>query len=121
MARSPLALRCPRRQSALHTLIRQSHQAPSCGGLRPNAERTVGLARDFIGSLTLDPELENKIGTDRPFAAPPGLRPVTVLLSPWRRACQHACSLHSFRRRGSAAWNQSSESGLRGSVRTAGL
>ena len=62
MARSPLALRCPRRQSALYTLIRQSHQAPSCGGHRPNAERTVGLARDFIGSLTLDPELENSQG-----------------------------------------------------------
>jgi transposase len=35
----------PEGQSALHTLVRQSHQAPSCGGFSPNAERTVGPAR----------------------------------------------------------------------------
>jgi hypothetical protein len=59
MVRSSLALQCQQWQSALHTLIRQSHQAPSCEGHSPNAERTVGPARIVTESLTRDPELEN--------------------------------------------------------------
>jgi hypothetical protein len=34
--------------------IRQSHLAPSCGGHRPNAKRTVGPARNL--KRELDPE-----------------------------------------------------------------
>src|SRR6476660_2533754 len=40
LVRSPLALRCSREQTALHTLIRHRHLTPSCGGRVPTAERT---------------------------------------------------------------------------------
>ena len=39
--------------------------APSRGGHGPNAERTVGPARNFIGSLTQNPELESSQGQKR--------------------------------------------------------
>jgi hypothetical protein len=41
--RSMLCVR-PQRATALSTLIRQRHLTPSCGGLAPTAERTVGPA-----------------------------------------------------------------------------
>jgi hypothetical protein len=47
--------------TAIATLNRQRHLTPSCGGLTPTAERTVGPARTIAESLTPDPELENKI------------------------------------------------------------
>src|ERR1700746_818795 len=61
LVRSPLALRCSKEQSALHTLIRQRHLTPSCGGHAPTAERTMDPARIFTESLTPRPELENAI------------------------------------------------------------
>ena len=55
LVRSPLALRW-KEQSALHTLIRQRHLTPSCGGHAPTAERTMDPARMFKESLTSRPE-----------------------------------------------------------------
>ena len=37
-------LRAPERPTAIATLNRQRHFTPSCGGLTPTAERTVGPA-----------------------------------------------------------------------------
>src|SRR5580693_5871521 len=62
LVRSPLALRCSREQTALHTLIRHRHLTPSCGGRVPTAERTLDPARMFMESLTTGPELENRPG-----------------------------------------------------------
>jgi hypothetical protein len=62
LVRSPLALRSSKEQSALHTLIRQRHLTPSCGGHAPTAERTMDPARIFSESLTPRPELENRQG-----------------------------------------------------------
>src|SRR5215475_15657043 len=45
--------------SALHTLIRQRHLTPLCGGHAPTAERTMNPARMFTESLIPRPELEN--------------------------------------------------------------
>src|SRR5215468_3484282 len=59
LVRSPLALRCSREQNALHTLIRQRHLTPSCGGQVPTAERTLDPARMLRESLNPGPELEN--------------------------------------------------------------
>src|SRR6185503_1030487 len=67
LVRSPLALRCSKEQSALHTLIRQRHLTPSCGGHAPTAERTMDPARMFKESLTSRPELENSQGHSRRF------------------------------------------------------
>src|SRR5262245_62336576 len=53
------------RASALHTLIRQRHLTPSCGGRVPTAERTLDPARMFMESLTTGPELENSQGHQR--------------------------------------------------------
>ena len=61
LVRSPLALRCSREQTVLHTLIRQRHLTPSCGGRIPTAERTLDPARMFEESLTTGPELENSV------------------------------------------------------------
>jgi hypothetical protein len=68
LVRSPLALRRSREQNALHTLIRQRHPTPSCGGRVPTAERTLDPARMFMESLTTGPELENSLGHSRRFA-----------------------------------------------------
>src|SRR5262249_55363561 len=62
LVRSPLALQCSREQNALHTLIRQRHLTPSCGGHVPTAERTLDPARMFTESLSPGPELENSQG-----------------------------------------------------------
>src|SRR5436853_6904480 len=48
-----------KRASALHTLIRQRHLTPSCGGHVPTAERTLDPARMLRVSLNRGPELEN--------------------------------------------------------------
>src|SRR5262245_23725516 len=58
VVRSPLALRCSREQNALHTLIRQRHLTPSCGGQVPTAENP-GPGKDVEG------ELEPRPGTAR--------------------------------------------------------
>jgi hypothetical protein len=57
----------PARQSALHTLIRQSHQAPSCGGHRPNAERQWP-GKDLHRELDPRPGIREQPGppTDKP-------------------------------------------------------
>jgi len=48
-------LRAPERPTAIATLNRQRHLTPSCGGLTPTAERTVGPARISLESLTPRP------------------------------------------------------------------
>src|SRR6476646_10726115 len=70
-------LRAPERPTAIATLNRQRHLTPSCGGLAPTAERTVGPARISLESLTPrpgirehpDPELENNICQQRKSAS----------------------------------------------------
>jgi hypothetical protein len=44
-------LRVSERPTAIATLNRQRHLTPSCGGLTPTAERTVGPARMIVGEL----------------------------------------------------------------------
>ena len=44
-------LRLSERPTAISTLNRQRHLTPSCGGLTPIAERTVGPARMIVGEL----------------------------------------------------------------------
>src|SRR4029078_2838557 len=44
-------VRAPERATAIATLNRQRHLTPSCGGLTPTAERTVGPARMIVGEL----------------------------------------------------------------------
>src|SRR5262249_43211590 len=54
--------------NALHTLIRQRHLTPLCGGHAPTAERTMNPARMFTESLIPRPELENDQDPDRKSA-----------------------------------------------------
>src|SRR5262245_19388735 len=58
-----------KRANALHTLIRQRHLTPSCGGQVPTAERTLDPARMLRESLTPGPELENSQGHSLPGRA----------------------------------------------------
>src|SRR5262249_20407144 len=58
-------------QNALHTLIHQRRLTPSCGGFAPTAERTMDPARIFTQSLTPRPELENRLGHQRPRGSKP--------------------------------------------------
>src|ERR1700737_4295647 len=63
LVRSPLALRCSKKASALHTLIRQRHLTPSCGGHAPTAERTLNSARTFLESLDHRPGIREQPGS----------------------------------------------------------
>jgi hypothetical protein len=53
-------LRAPERATAIATLNRQRHLTPSCGGLTPTAERTVGPARISLESLTPSPGIREQ-------------------------------------------------------------
>ena len=53
-------LRTPERPTAIATLNRQRHLTPSCGGLTPTAERTVGPARISLESLTPRPGIREQ-------------------------------------------------------------
>src|SRR5207344_3095235 len=53
-------LRASERPTAIATLNRQRHLAPSCGGLTPTAERTVGPARISLESLTPRPGIREQ-------------------------------------------------------------
>ena len=66
-------LRAPERPTAIATLNRQRHLTPSCGGLTPTAERTVGPARISLESLTPRPGIREQ---NRRKAAVPCLRPI---------------------------------------------
>ena len=56
--------------SALHTLIRQRHPTPSCGGHAPTAERTMNPARMCLESLDHRPGIREQPG---PIATLPRL------------------------------------------------
>src|SRR5207342_1668116 len=58
-------LRASERPTAIATLNRQRHLTPSCGGLTPTAERTVGPARISLESLTPRPGIREQ---DRHFS-----------------------------------------------------
>src|SRR6266849_1727773 len=64
MARSSLALRCLQGQSALHTLIRQSHQAPSCGGQKPKRGENSGPGKERHRELDLRPGIREQPGSN---------------------------------------------------------
>jgi hypothetical protein len=49
--------------SALHTLIRQRHPTPSCGGHAPTAERTMNPARMCLESLDRRPGIREQPGS----------------------------------------------------------
>src|SRR4030095_11210961 len=51
-----------KKASALHTLIRQRHLTPSCGGHAPTAERTLNPARTFLESLDHRPGIREQPG-----------------------------------------------------------
>jgi hypothetical protein len=51
-----------KKASALHTLIRQRHLTPSCGGHPPTAERTLNPARTFLESLDRRPGIREQPG-----------------------------------------------------------
>src|SRR5262245_61372330 len=52
-----------KRANALHTLIRQRHLTPSCGGQVPTAERTLDPARMIAESLTPKPGIREQPGS----------------------------------------------------------
>ena len=84
----------PQRQSALHTLIRQSHQAPACEGHSPNAERTVGPARITIRELDARPGIRERPGSltpspGRSMSVQPQYRPGATA---WRERSKTAAS-----------------------------
>src|SRR3954464_528451 len=60
MVSSSDSLRAPERPTAIATLNRQRHLTPSCGGLTPTAERTVGPARISLESLTPRPGIREQ-------------------------------------------------------------
>src|SRR6476620_4870321 len=53
-------LRAPERPTAIATLTHPRHLTPSCGGLTPTAERTVGPARISLESLTPRPGIREQ-------------------------------------------------------------
>src|SRR5258708_24875816 len=53
-------VRASKRVTAISTLNRQRHLTPSCGGLTPTAERTVGPARISLESLTPRPGIREQ-------------------------------------------------------------
>src|SRR6478672_7328011 len=63
-------LRAPERPNAIATLNRQRHLTPSCGGLTPTAERTVGPARISLESLTPRPGIREQNLPSRPKRLP---------------------------------------------------
>src|SRR3954470_8027121 len=60
MVSSSDSLRAPERPTAIATLNRQRHLTPSCGGLTPTAERTMGPARISLESLTPRPGIREQ-------------------------------------------------------------
>jgi transposase IS116/IS110/IS902 family protein len=64
LVRSPLALRCSKKASALHTLIRQRHPTPLCRGHAPTAERTMNPARMCLESLDRRPGIREQPGSE---------------------------------------------------------
>ena len=78
-------LRAPERPTAIATLNRQRHLTPSCGGLTPTAERTVGPARISLESLTPRPGIREQY---RHEADMPGRSDPTVWTG---RALQAEC------------------------------
>src|SRR4030095_315979 len=52
-----------KKASALHTLIRQRHPTPSCGGHAPTAERTMIPARMCLESLDRRPGIREQPGS----------------------------------------------------------
>ena len=60
MASSSDFLRTPERPTAIATLNRQRHLTPSCRGLTPTSERTVGPARIPLESLTPRPGIREQ-------------------------------------------------------------
>jgi hypothetical protein len=63
VVKSPVALRCSKEQSALHTLIHQRHPTPSCGGHVPTAERTLDPARMLQRELDRRPGIREQPGS----------------------------------------------------------
>src|SRR4029453_9649718 len=53
-----------KKASALHTLIRQRHPTPSCGGHAPTAERTMIPARMCLESLDRRPGIREQPGSN---------------------------------------------------------
>src|SRR6516164_10045378 len=53
-----------KRANALHTLIRQRHLTPLCGGHAPTAERTMNPARMFLESLDRRPGIREQSGPE---------------------------------------------------------
>src|SRR6516164_8657030 len=53
----------PKRQSALHTLIRQSHQAPACEGRTPERGENSGPGKDCIRELDARPGIREQPGS----------------------------------------------------------
>jgi hypothetical protein len=75
--------------SALHTLIRQRHPTPSCGGHAPTAERTMIPARMCLESLDRRPGIREQPGSN----SDPGPRPSQVrsTLNSGNRQTARAC------------------------------
>jgi hypothetical protein len=65
-------LRAPERPTAIATLNRQRHLTPSCGGLTPTAERTVGPARISLESLTPRPGIREQYRHETDLPGRPG-------------------------------------------------
>src|SRR5258707_15310459 len=74
MASSTDFVRASERATAIATLNRQRHLTPSCGGLTPTAERTVGSARMIVEILTSRPGIreQNRHFSDMAFVLDDG-------------------------------------------------
>jgi len=94
--------------SALHTLIRQRHPTPSCGGHAPTAERTMIPARMYLESLDRRPGIREqpRPKTDSCAAASRPLRSPGRLAAIWRWA-SFECRRLGFRGTTRCSWDNS--------------
>jgi hypothetical protein len=85
--------------SALHTLIRQRHPTPSCGGHAPTAERTMIPARMCLESLDRRPGIREQPGSKAAVRPLISSGPVLPREQPLQRLIESSAEGHSRRAR----------------------
>ena len=86
-----------KKASALHTLIRQRHPTPSCGGHAPTAERTMIPARMCLESFDRRPGIREPSNSRRPRRDPRSLPGRWRWCDrPWLCDAQKASALHTL-------------------------
>jgi hypothetical protein len=104
LVRSLLVLRCSREQNALHTLIRQRHLTPSCGGACPLCGENPGPGKDVHGELEPRPGIRERPRrlADVEYAR----RPVSLRSIATKFACQFLRLGLAYGRRPSARFKR---------------